>query len=66
MAAEDEDSLNAKTNLRQAYPHLQTQVLWATWIDIQSLTFEETDFVPAAVIANEGKTRPEPNEQQQQ
>lgn len=63
MAAEDEDSLNAKTNLRQAFPDLRIEVLWANWIDLQSFRFEETSSVTSDGISNGGKTRAEPNEQ---
>lgn len=63
MAAEDDDSLNAKTDLRQAYSDLRTQVLWTKWIDLQSFKFEEASFVASAGVSNEGKVRPEPNEQ---
>lgn len=65
IAADDDDSLTAKTNLREAHPNLRTHILWANWIDLQSFRFEETRFEPFAKIALEGKARREPNEQAQ-
>lgn len=63
MAADDEDALNAKTNLRKAFPNLQEQVLWAGWIDLQSISFKETSFVSSDMTSNEEKTRAEPSDQ---
>jgi len=63
MAAEDEDSLNAKTNLREAFSNLQACVLWASWVDLRSVSFKETSFVSSGPASNEGKTRAEPSDQ---
>jgi hypothetical protein len=58
MKAEDADALQAKSNLRIAYPHL-SGVLWTRWIDVSSKT--EIEITNAAA----GRTRSAPTPQAQ-